>query len=742
MADLTNGWRTVRGRPRNVKRNFDIATDRNFNKNDNKILTTFFFTNFPERYGAKAVFNAFHNFGDIMEVVIPAKRDKGGRRFGFARFDQVEAPYKLENDLDNIIFGGEKISVNISRFQRSEGIARGRVDEEAKEGQKASEHKHRSRSRPKLPLLRDRSTSRFNGKASFAQVVKKSDGLKVDGNQSRVAFEFEVGDKELERFNKAFVGVTAEAGMSYNIQNAFHAQGYFGVKVTPLGSNLTLLEGQEDGEVEALLEDASEWMEQWFKEIRPWKPNDVDLERIIWLRIFGIPVHAWNDGFFSKVAEQWGTFMNTDVVTSKKQSMDVARILIRTSCHNVVDEYLDVKINGELFSLRVLEDSYGPMRIMVPQPQTQDGRTLGDDESVEEGAMEDVEQRLPEEVESERESEGEEESLPALNFVNDANQFPIMMSNGLANSNQEGEVFEDNSLINNFEIHNTALIENPEEGRGDEEGGGAEVDNLNVKGGKSLGQEVRLEGPTFPISPFNIVTGGVIRRLSKSADMGQNFKPSLNVDGNSGGKDLRKEGVYSEGPRIVYNKLNSVPGPLNTKKLVSTPKTKELRHIPNFLPSNSLRKHQRMARSLASRKPNSVSANSVQSSTNECVSKETAVGVVAAKRSKPLLKPNLKLQATSLSSAGDVLCCSPLNSSDIRNCNQLIIKKHEEEVVSKVWNGAVELGVELDLEREKSCGEQGAVPVKLAKCILEIKENEKRDEDERARRGHKQAGFK
>jgi hypothetical protein len=44
--------------------------------------------------------------------------------------------------------------------------------------------------------------------------------------------------------------------MSYNIQNAFHRQGYFGVKVTPLGANLTLLEGQEEGEVQALMDDA------------------------------------------------------------------------------------------------------------------------------------------------------------------------------------------------------------------------------------------------------------------------------------------------------------------------------------------------------------------------------------------------------------------------------------------------------------------------------------------------------
>jgi hypothetical protein len=87
--------------------------------------------------------------------------------------------------------------------------------------------------------------------------------------------------------------------MSYNIQNAFHTQGYFGVKVTPLGSNLTLLEGQEEGEVEALLEDAKEWLDHWFTTIRPWSPTDIDTERTIWLRIYGVPIHTWNLNFFT-----------------------------------------------------------------------------------------------------------------------------------------------------------------------------------------------------------------------------------------------------------------------------------------------------------------------------------------------------------------------------------------------------------------------------------------------------------
>jgi hypothetical protein len=39
-----------------------------------------------------------------------------------------------------------------------------------------------------------------------------------------------------------------------------------------------------------------------------------------------------------------------------------------------VDEFIDVKINDKNFHLRNLEDSYGPMRIMIPQNKNNNGR--------------------------------------------------------------------------------------------------------------------------------------------------------------------------------------------------------------------------------------------------------------------------------------------------------------------------------------------------------------------------------
>jgi hypothetical protein len=140
--------------------------------------------------------------------------------------------------------------------------------------------------------------------------------------------------------------------------------------------------------VEALLTDAKDWLDQWFKEIRPWNPKDIDPERIVWLRNFGIPIHAWNNDFFEQVTKPWGTLLKSDDRTSKKLTMDVARLLIRTSSQKPIDEFFDVKINGDIYHLHILEDSYGPMRIMLSQSKGTDGRDQGsacsDDDTEEE----------------------------------------------------------------------------------------------------------------------------------------------------------------------------------------------------------------------------------------------------------------------------------------------------------------------------------------------------------------------
>jgi hypothetical protein len=534
-------WQYVKGRHRKTKGNVsllpDIATARGARHEKHDNLTTYFFSDFPVSFGAKAMFNAFTYYGDIVEVVIPAKRDKGGRRFGFARFDRVRDVRQLEKELDTILIGRDKISVNLSRFHRTTTAWRPVPVTKEGEGYRRSRirngdvQRHRSLSRTDNQVNQQLKET----KQSYALAVKQGKEVKKYNTPKHVMLYFEAAKEDMSRLKKAFIGEVIQPGMSYNIQNAFHRQAYFGVKVTPLGANLTLLEGQEEGEVQALRDDAKGWMEQWFKDIRPWSPKEIDTSRVAWLRVYGIPSHAWNDLFFTKLAKSWGEFLNSDESTTKRITMDVARLLIRTSCQQHVDEVVEVMVNGEIFRLRVLEDSNGPMRIILPQNNIDHDRNDGSEEEEDEEDDEEVEGlgRLMMEEVGDREFEGGHN-----NALNVEDIMSVARSNGL----------------NEKEPNNLSMQSG---GEGDLGGCVCKKDSRLMKGRVLLGQEEVDGGPQNTTSIQSAVKGGAGRRFTQSEVVGQVHHSESCF--NSGGSTKQHGGVYSDGPRNVYLQLTKGP---------------------------------------------------------------------------------------------------------------------------------------------------------------------------------------
>jgi hypothetical protein len=277
-------------------------------------------------------------------------------------------------------------------------------------------------------------------------------------------------------------------------------------------------------------------------------------------------------------------------------------------------------------------------------------------------------------------------------------------------------------------------------GRGaDLEGGGADKGDLfNGVIEMLLGQEEGSGGPANFTKPHETVTGGANRRISCSENLGQvNKSVSAQQRVDSGTRQARTGGVYSDGPRLVYNKL--VNGPILNVNDNQTPAKKKQRSSINpsmVLPSASLRKKQQLARSINSRKSLSITAasyNRMNISDGEGgTSVEVNSGKVAGRKSQSIGKGNIA--QGSFGSTGISLGSSSINSSDIRNCNRLFLKNYEQEVASKVWNGALLLGVEENpnLGESSNMLEQGNCLV--VDCIKEIQVNEKRDEEESIKR--------
>lgn len=137
----------------------------------------------------------------------------------------------------------------------------------------------------------------------------------------------------------------------------------FGVKVTPLGARLCLLEDRGGRVLQNLLESGASWLSRWFMEVKKWEPVVVDEERVTWVRLFGLPCHVWSEKFFRFIFVPFGSFVRVDDITSKQVKMDVARFLIRTKCYSLINESLPVLIGGLVVKLRVVEDTQGPLRV-------------------------------------------------------------------------------------------------------------------------------------------------------------------------------------------------------------------------------------------------------------------------------------------------------------------------------------------------------------------------------------------
>lgn len=144
----------------------------------------------------------------------------------------------------------------------------------------------------------------MKGRSSTDVVMKGGRSLPFFSGSS---FSFESGKETKSRMEKAYVGEVIIPGSAYNNQTHFEMEGLFYIKFTPLGACLCLLDEMEEGFIAELTNKGSTWRKQWFKSIKPWKIFDLDMERVMWIRIFGVPCHAWCGEFFVAWANSFGS---------------------------------------------------------------------------------------------------------------------------------------------------------------------------------------------------------------------------------------------------------------------------------------------------------------------------------------------------------------------------------------------------------------------------------------------------
>ncbi|GLT45722.1 hypothetical protein SLA2020_195340 [Shorea laevis] len=298
----------------------------------------------------------FLKYGRVYSIYNPNKRNREGKRFGFVRYLDVKDEKTLEKRLDQIWVENQKMKVNIPRFKQEFSERKRVVASKEKEYYSIRDQPMQS-SRSYAEVLTGKGThqpEKGNG------ITGPQKGWVAKKEQTRTEKEYNPRREDWEWLEGCSVGTLRSLQLAPVIQERLYMEGMFAIKTKTMGGKLILLEGDDKEELKEIVENAKQWLNQWFDDIKPWSPNMVATERFVWLKCLGVPLQVWGSEFFASIASTWGTFISLDDNTRLKKRFDVAKVLISTSEQKTITENLIYKINGHMYSIKCSEEEVNP----------------------------------------------------------------------------------------------------------------------------------------------------------------------------------------------------------------------------------------------------------------------------------------------------------------------------------------------------------------------------------------------
>nr|GEX78691.1 RNA-directed DNA polymerase, eukaryota [Tanacetum cinerariifolium] len=281
------------------------ATSHNFFKSKEEYTQanskSVFVTNFPDHFSARDLWNVCLTYGIIVDVFVPFKRSKAGKKFAFLRFIKVDNLERLIGNLCTIWIGRLRLHTNIMRFQK-----------EPKSNGTASTNSNNVHS-----TLPKTNVSGGAFRKTFATVL--SHGPSVDEPSALVLDDSCLSERD---FSCSFMGKVKDINAMSNLYFALSNEGFTNVKLSYLGGHWVLMELDTIATKEKVT-------------------------------IEGLLVKALTRNTFAKITSTWGELIDID--DAENSPLSCIRVCVKTKPHVLIDDMIKIIIKGQIYWIRVKE---------------------------------------------------------------------------------------------------------------------------------------------------------------------------------------------------------------------------------------------------------------------------------------------------------------------------------------------------------------------------------------------------
>ncbi|GKA00894.1 RNA-directed DNA polymerase, eukaryota [Tanacetum coccineum] len=310
-----------------------------------KISTSIFVTNFPDSFSAKDLFRSCKQYGHVVDAFIPTKRSKSGKKFGFVRFINVFNVDRLVNNLCTIWNDRLKLHANIAKFNRNPV------------NMKSPAPKSQFVGKSEISFGEQNQQSFKGVNNSYIQVLKghpqssippKGHPAHVPSPPVMVLDDSCLVSHELDNF---VMGEVRQFASINNLHSMLSIEGFANVQIAYLGGLWVMIKLQSPKVKFKFLKHKG--VASWFSLLRDAQHDFVVNERIVWVDIEGVPLHAWSCNTFLKIGSKWGEVMEVD--DGNDDLFVRKRLCIRTNQADNILESFKIIVKGKVFRIRAKE---------------------------------------------------------------------------------------------------------------------------------------------------------------------------------------------------------------------------------------------------------------------------------------------------------------------------------------------------------------------------------------------------
>ncbi|GKE47179.1 RNA-directed DNA polymerase, eukaryota, nucleotide-binding alpha-beta plait domain protein [Tanacetum coccineum] len=256
-----------------------------------KISHSVYVTNFPDATQSGDLWKVCSAYGTVIDVYIPNKRAKSGKRFAFVRFIKVSNLARLLENLCTIWIGRYHLYANQVRFERPQKHNSSLPKETS--GIPVKVPNSLGPNHPARPVV--------NRAPSFATMlagIPKNPSY-ISPDPAMVLGDECVVNRELDN---CVMGEVKDFASINNLYVLLSNEGFQELKLVYLGGLWVMIELSSSKAKSGFMKHVG--IASWFRQLRNAQADFVSRERIVWVDIEGVPLHVWSRATFSKIGSR------------------------------------------------------------------------------------------------------------------------------------------------------------------------------------------------------------------------------------------------------------------------------------------------------------------------------------------------------------------------------------------------------------------------------------------------------